>query len=204
MARKKNKEEWKTYGNVFDQFTLKHLHYLENQGYFDELTHTIQVGKEANVFIGANPQGEDIAVKIYRLEGCNFNKMLQYIASDPRFPSLRPQKRDIIFAWVQREYRNILVSRQAGVRVPTPIFNKANILLEEFIGDGKVAAPQLKDADFDTKEEVQECFDEVIVQMKLMWEKAKLVHGDLSEFNILYYDHKPVFIDFSQATSVQE
>lgn len=204
MARKKNKEEWKTFGNVFDQFTLRQLHYLENQGYYEELTQTIQVGKEANVFLGKNENEENVAVKIYRLENCNFNKMQQYIASDPRFPSIRPQKRDIIFAWVQREYRNLLVSRQAGVRVPTPIINRQNVLLEEFIGEGNVPALQLKDVVFEEKEEVEDCFNEIIKQMKILWEKAKLVHGDLSEFNILYHENKPVFIDFSQATSVND
>ncbi len=203
MARKKNKEEWKTFGNVFDQFTLRHLHYLENQGYFESVTHTLKVGKEANVFLG-KIKDEFIIIKIYRLENCNFNKMQSYIISDPRFPNLRPQKRDIIFAWVLREYRNILVSRQAGVRVPTPIFNRANILLEEFIGEDGIAAPQLKDVVFDTKEQVEECFDEIINQMEILYKKAKLVHADLSEFNILYFDNKPVFIDFSQSTSVND
>ena len=204
MARKKNKEEWKIHGNVFDQFTERHIHHLENQGYFNNVSHTLTVGKEANIFLGKNEEGTTIAVKIYRLENCNFKKMHQYIATDPRYPNIRPQKRDIVFAWVLREYRNLLVARQAGCRVPTPLISRAHILIEEFIGADAVPAPQLKDAVFETKEEVRGCYEEVLAQMKLLYKEAKLVHGDLSEFNILYHDKKPVLIDFSQATSVKD
>jgi RIO kinase 1 len=197
---KKTKEEWKTYGNVFDQFTLRILHYFANRGYFEEVSHSLALGKEANVFLAPKDDGF-VAVKIYRLENCNFNKMLEYIKSDPRFPSLKPAKRDIIFAWVLREHRNLLVARQAGVRVPTPYIYKGNVLVEEYIGDGLAAAPQLKNAMFENDEEIRACFEEVVVQVRKMWHDAKLVHADLSEFNILYYDKKPVLIDFSQTTS---
>jgi RIO kinase 1 len=200
---KKNKEEWKTYANVFDQFTLRILHYLGNRGYFEEVTHSLAMGKEANVFL-APKDDHYVAVKIYRLENCNFNKMLEYIKSDPRFPSLKPAKRDIIFAWVLREHRNLLVARQAGVRVPTPYIYKGNVLVEECIGDGIKAAPQLKNAIMDTDEEIQACYDEIIVQVRKMWHGAKLVHADLSEYNILYHNKKPVLIDFSQTTSAED
>ena len=125
------KEIWKIKGNVFDQFTLKVLHDISNKGHFDELTQALQVGKEANVFI-AQKGSDRVAVKIYRLENCNFNKMFDYIKSDPRFPSIARRKREVVFAWVLREYRNLLVARQAGVRVPTPLFQKNNVLVEEF------------------------------------------------------------------------
>lgn len=204
MARKRNKEEWKISGNVFDQFTNRALHFLSHNNYFDEITHTLDVGKESNVFLAEKEGSPVILVKIYRLENANFNKMLQYIGSDPRFPSIKPNKRDIIFAWVQREYRNLLVARQAGVRVPTVYINKAHILVEEFIGDELKPAPQLKNTVFETEEEVQNCFDDIVEQMRLLYHKAKLVHGDLSDFNILYHEEKPVLIDFSQATSVED
>lgn len=203
MARKKSREDWKTYGNVFDQFTLRTLHYLENQGYYEGITHSLKVGKEANIFLGKHPEGY-VIVKIYRLENCNFNKMQQYLVTDPRFPNIRPQKRDMVFSWVLREYRNLLVARDAGCRVPTPLHYKNSVLLEEFIGDDLDPALQLKDVVFEDYEELEACFQEMLYQMKLLYHKAKLVHADLSEFNILYYQKKPVLIDFSQSTSVDD
>jgi len=200
---KHSKEEWKTYENVFDQFTLRNLNYLENKGYFENLKSALGVGKEANVFIAEKEDGERIIVKIYRLENCNFNKMFQYLKADPRFPSIKPRRREIIFAWTLREYRNLLVARQAGARVPTVFFNKFNILIEEFIGVDSVA-PKLKDFIFNSDKEVLLMFEEIIEQMKILWEKAEIVHADLSEFNILVAESKPVLIDFSQSTSVKD
>jgi len=203
MARKKNNENWKIRDNVFDGFTIRNLRHLENQGYFDSISNTIEVGKEANVFMGIKDK-DSVIVKIYRLENCNFNKMQQYIATDPRYPNIRPQKRDVIFSWVQREFRNLLVARQAGCRVPTPIINKQNILVEELIGQGNVVALQLKNHVFEDYEELNDCFLEVVNQMKILFHKAELVHADLSEFNILMHENKPVMIDFSQATSTKD
>ena len=199
---KKSKEEWKTFANVFDQFTLRNINNLESQGHFDQLAAAIEVGKEANVFTAKSGEGF-VIVKIYRLENCNFNKMSDYLSGDPRFPNLKPRKREIVFAWTLREYRNLLVARQAGARVPTPIINKHNILVEEFIGDEK-SAPKLKDAAFENDEEVEKCYKNIIKEIKILWKKAEIVHGDLSGFNILYHKKKPVFIDFSQATSVKD
>jgi RIO kinase 1 len=200
---KKSKEEWKTYGNVFDEFTNRNLKYLENQGHFEEVKQTLEVGKEANVFIAEKEDKSKVIVKIYRLENCNFNKMFDYIKADPRFNSLKPRRREIIFAWVLREYRNLLVARQAGCSVPTPIINKHNILLEEFIGDD-VPAQKIKDVIFASDSEVEKCFKNIIKEVKLLWRKAEIVHGDLSEFNILYHKKKPIFIDFSQSTSIKD
>jgi RIO kinase 1 len=195
------REDWKIRANVFDQFTLKVLHDISHKGHFDDINQALQVGKEANVFI-ASKGSERVAVKIYRLENCNFNKMFDYIKSDPRFPSIARRKREIVFAWTLREYRNLLVARQAGVRVPTPLFQKNNVLVEEFLGDD-LPAPQLKNVHLSEKE-AELCYDEIVLQMRLLHHKAKIVHADLSEFNILYHNSKPFLIDFSQATSIKD
>lgn len=197
MSTNRGREDWKIRGNVFDQFTNKVLHDLSHKGYFEELLQTVKVGKEANIFL-AKRHEEYVIVKIYRLENCNFNKMFDYIKSDPRFPSIARRKREIIFAWVLREYRNLLVARQAGARVPTPIIQKNNVLIEEYIGD-IVPAPQLKDVDVKDS-----CYEDIIEQIRILYKKAGIVHADLSKFNILYHKEKPVLIDFSQATSVKD
>lgn len=197
MVVNRSREEWKTYGNVFDKFTIGNLRKLRGQGYFEELVTSIALGKEANVFGGETKDESLIAVKIYRLENCNFNKMYEYISQDPRYIDLKGQRRKIIFAWTQREYRNLLKARDV-IRVPTPIAFKDNIVLMEYIMDGDVAAPQLKDVIF---EEYHLLFDQIIDMVKKLF-KAGLVHGDLSEFNILIEGADPVFIDFSQSTAI--
>ena len=108
MVVNRSREEWKTYGNVFDKFTLRNLERLATQGYYEELTGSVALGKEANVFVAQTKEETQVAVKIYRLENCNFNKMYEYIAQDPRYISLKGDKRRIIFAWTQIEYSNLL------------------------------------------------------------------------------------------------
>ena len=60
----------------------------------------------------------------------------------------------------------------------------------EYIGDDYIAL-QLKN---NPPENLKEFFDKIIEYIELLWKKAKLVHGDLSAFNILNYDGNPVFI----------
>ncbi|MEA3430109.1 MAG: serine protein kinase RIO [Nanoarchaeota archaeon] len=191
-----SREKWKVYQNVFDEFTLRTLFKLSSQGHFLELQSPISIGKESNVFSAITETGR-IIVKIYRLETCDFNKMYDYIKQDPRYLYLRKHKRKIVFAWTQREYRNIMKARDASVDVPKPITFLNHILLEEFIGDSN-AAPMLKD---DPPENAQKFLDSVILNMKKLY-SANLVHGDLSGFNILNYKNNPIFIDFSQATQL--
>jgi RIO kinase 1 len=196
MAVNRSREAWKTYGNVFDQFTINNLRKLSTQGYFEELTTSVALGKEANVFAGETKEGGKVAVKIYRLENCNFNKMYEYISQDPRYLHLRGDKRRIIFAWTQREYRNLMKAREV-IRVPTPLAFKDNIVVMEYLEEFEQPATQLKNVEMEAPQEV---FDEIILNVKKLW-KAGLVHGDLSEFNILIQQERPVFIDFSQATA---
>lgn len=200
MVRKsrKGREEWKIYKNVFDSFTERRLFELQSQGYFDELVQPVALGKEANVFLGRRGSGF-VVVKIYRLENCNFNKMYSYIRSDPRFVGLENQKRKVVFSWVQREYRNLLVAR-SRVRVPSPIVFRDNILVMELIGDSDFIAPMLKDS---FPVDVFGFFEKVIGGVLGLLE-AGLVHGDLSDFNILNFDESPVFIDISQGTVLRD
>jgi len=191
----KTNEEWKVYKNIFSDFSLRNLFKLSSQGHFEELQSPISIGKEANIFTAVKEDGKLIIVKIYRLENCNFNKMYDYIRADLRYPDLKKNRRQVVFAWTHREYRNLLIAREV-IKVPTPIAVKDNILLMEFIGDNEPAS-RLKD---DIPKDVEEFFDQVISNMKKLY-KAGLIHGDLSDFNILNYHQKPVFIDFSQGTT---
>lgn len=193
------KEKFKTKHNVFDDFTNRTIFKLISQGHFDGLESPIIIGKESNVF-SAKKGDKSIVVKIYRVNSCDFNKMFDYIKSDPRYLDLKGRKRNIIFHWVQREYRNLLKARKANVRVPTPIVFKNHVLVMEFIGNGNKIAPMLKDK---PPENTKKFFDEVIKNIRRLY-KTGLVHADLSSFNILNLNDKPVFIDFSQCTSIQD
>ena len=200
MSKKsKPKEEFKTWGDVFDQFTQRIVYKLITQGHFEGLESPISIGKESNVFSALRKDGSRVMVKIYRLETCDFNRMYDYIKDDPRNFNLKKGKRNIVFSWVQREYRNLLKARQANVSVPTPFTFNKHVLVLEFIGDGGIIAPKLKD---EIPKKPEEFFNKIIENMKKMY-KAGLVHADLSAFNILNCNETPVFIDFSQCTTFE-
>lgn len=197
MATIKSQERFKTEKGVFDQFTQRNLFELQSRNAFDELLSPLKIGKESNVFIGK--QGSDkVIIKIYRIQNCDFKRMWQYIKKDTRYEFLTNKSRQIILAWVQREYKNLLLAQKAGVSVPKAISVYNNIIIEEFIGDEDAALP-LKDA---LPEDPQSFFDETIENMKILYQ-AGFIHGDLSSFNILNYHEHPVFIDFSQGTTTK-
>ena len=99
---------------------------------------------------------------------------------------------------MQREYRNLLKAREANVSVPTPLTFLNNVLVLEFIGDYGMIAPKLKDKPPKSR---RDFFGKIIANMRKL-HKAGLTHSDLSAFNILNCNEKPVFIDFSQCTTL--
>ena len=198
MSKSKPKEEFKTMHDVFDGFTNKTVYKLMTQGHFEGLESPISIGKESNVFSALKKDGTRVMVKIYRLETCDFNRMFDYIRDDPRYTRIKKGKRNIVFTWVQREYRNLLKAREANVNVPTPLAFLNNVLVLEFIGDYGMIAPKLKDQ---LPKSRRDFLGKIIANMRKL-HKAGLVHSDLSAFNILNYNEKPVFIDFSQCTTL--
>lgn len=198
MVRIRKTTDDKTFKAVFDNFTNVSILKLISKGQLDGLEGPISIGKESNVFSGL-AHGDKVAVKIYRMANCDFNRMYDYIRADPRYVGLDRNRRRVVLMWAQREYRNLFKAREAGVRVPLPRAVLNNVLVMEFIGDGNDAAPRLKD-NYPVKP--QEFFDGIISSMQKLY-KAKLVHTDLSPFNILNHNEEPVLIDFSQATTLE-
>ena len=190
-------ERFKTLRGVFDAFTQRNLFELESRRIYDELVMPLKIGKESNIFL-AKCREIYVIVKIYRVQNCDFKRMFHYIKQDLRYDELRQHRREIIFAWVQREYKNLLKAAAASVRVPKALGWRAHILVEELIGDCKEGLPAapLKDA---LPKNPQHFFSLVVEEMKKMYD-AKLIHGDLSSFNILNYEETPYIIGFSQGT----
>ncbi|MDV0447771.1 hypothetical protein MsAg5_16850 [Methanosarcinaceae archaeon Ag5] len=199
---KKDSSFLKAEENVFDVPTLKLLYTLANKGYITEMGGSISTGKEANVFYAAGNEGE-VAVKIYRLTSGTFKAMDPYILKDPRFTNIRHSRKDIVFAWTQKEAQNLLRVRKAGIRAPRPIVNERNVLVMEFMGKDKIPYPLLKDTPLDDAE-AQNIYDQVIEDIRRLYVRAHLVHSDLSEYNILVDTEKmeAVIIDVGQAVTL--
>lgn len=194
--RIKSVEDKRVGSEVFDSITLKTLYKLANTGYIHRLNGAISTGKEANVFKGLDEDDNFVAVKIYRVTTSDFKKMQQYIQGDPRFHVRTSNKRQLVNAWVNKEYRNLQRAYEAGVKVPKPIVAKNNVLVMEFIGDeeGDPALPMRQSEILDP----EDTLNKIVHYMKILYQDAGLVHGDLSSYNILIKDDEPVIIDISQ------
>ena len=197
QKRKKDNSERKTGNEIFDKITLETLYKLANQGYIDILNGAISTGKEANVLKGIKSDGSIVAVKIYRIATSDFKKMQYYIAGDPRFNVRSSNKRQLINNWVNKEFRNLTRLADAGVNVPEAITSLNNVLIIEFIGDEDGnPAPTVKNL---PPEDPVDFYEKLVDQMDKFINKANLIHGDLSSYNILNFNEEPVIIDVSQS-----
>ena len=102
-------------------------------------------------------------------------------------------KIQLIYAWVSKEFKNLKRLYNAGVNVPEPYISANNVLIIEFIGDekGNPAQPVRNQP----PKNPEEFFNKLLVQLKKFVHEGKLVHGDLSNYNILNQNEEPVIID---------
>ncbi|MBQ7701388.1 MAG: serine protein kinase RIO [Candidatus Methanomethylophilaceae archaeon] len=189
-------DERQTDAEVFDKQTLLVIYDFMTAGYIDSVHYTISTGKEGNVFFITDEDDQPFALKIFRTSTSTFKSWAKYIEGDPRFKGITGNRRKLIYAWTNKEYRNLQRYKENGIRVPEPIEFEKNCLLMEYIGDKNGPAPQLKDAVLKRPNMTyKECVSFIVDGYK----KAHLVHGDLSEYNILMWKDKPVLIDCGQA-----
>lgn len=189
-------DERETEGEVFDRRTLLTIYDMMTSGYIDMVHYPISTGKEGNVFYATDEEGDGMALKIFRTSTSTFKRVAKYIEGDPRFRGVTGNRWNMIYAWVNKEFKNLMRYSEAGIPVPEPITFDQNCLLMEFVGDETGPAPQLRDVILD---DPTETYDEVVSFIIDGWKDAHLVHGDLSEYNILMQDGQPIMIDVGQA-----
>ena len=196
-VRVKDADQVKVRDDVFDEVTLVALYRLVHRKLISVIGGPISTGKEANIYYGEH-DGRGIAIKIYRIQTANFKAMTEYLAGDRRFASVRGSRKGIIFAWTKKEYSNLARAHDAGIPVPKPLAFDRNILLMEFLGEGEAPYPQLRLAEV---EDYGAVYQEVLDYVQRLYRDARLVHADLSEYNILYHE-KPYLIDMGQAVTL--
>ena len=198
---KRKSEERAAFGGVFDSYTSINLNKLMAKGVITEFVGIISAGKEANVYYALGENNQPLAVKIYKIDPQNTKWMKNYIVGDPRFKKIGNSTHKIIYTWCKKEFRNLKQIYNNGINCPEPMYFKGNILIMKFIGDEDgTPALKLKDCvgQFTDPEREMKVSLEFI---KLLYEKANLIHGDFSEFNILYHQKVQHLIDVSQAVS---
>jgi len=201
LMKEKRSEEYEVLEEVFDRSTLMTIYDFMNRGEIKEIYGVVNSGKESRIYWGINSNGEEIAIKIFLTVSAEFRKgRLPYILGDPRFKSVRRDLRSLVFLWTQKEFKNLNLAYDAKVRVPRPIAIKNNVLLMEFIGKNGISAPLLKEVELKNPERMYRL---ILLHVKRLYRGAGLVHGDLSEYNVMVWRGRPVLFDFSQAVPVE-
>jgi len=194
----------KTVDGALDAHVLKVIRKAIDNGVIDECHGCVKEGKEAQIFYAHRDPSSppclppapsytppEVAVKVMkRIQ--EFSKRGSYVDGDVRYhrKSFKDyDKRDQIALWTEKEYRNLQRSFLAGVSVPRPIAFKANVLMMNFLGSDGFPSPNLKDLSnmdgFSSAKKVVQYYCETIVGVKRLYVCAQLVHGDLSEYNIM-------------------
>jgi len=199
---RKVKDKKKIENEIFDREVLKVLASLMNKKIIKQMEFPISKGKEAYVFRaqgGENAEDPLLAVKIYMIETSRFKNMFEYIQGDPRFVGVKREKKDIVYAWTRKEYRNLKLCSEAKVHVPTPHYFQNNVLVIQFIGDEDIPAPQLNEVG---PPDPKKNFRQLVRDMRKMY-RAGLVHADLSPFNILVWGGELFIIDVGQGVALE-
>lgn len=196
--RIKDADQFKVEASVFDDATYAALYKLVQDGHLSALGGPISTGKEANVYEAVGDDEEPLAIKIYRITASDFRDMAEYLTGDPRFEGIRGDKLGVVLAWVSKEYANLERAMRAGVRVPEPIAVERNVLVMEYLNTDGQRAKRLSEVRVENPEIAYEVVEEY---MRRLYD-AGLVHGDLSEYNMVIQDDQLFFLDMGQAVTV--
>jgi RIO kinase 1 len=186
---------------------------LINRDTFSELHGVISTGKEANVYHAIKENHEDgeqthLAVKVYKTSILVFKDRAKYVEGEFRFRQgySKSNNRAMVKLWADKERRNLARIHDAGIPSPEPIALRTHVLVMGLVGDRKgKPAPRLKDVRFDglTSEEEDakwtDLYVEMLAYMRILYHTCRLVHADLSEYNVLYHQGRQWMIDVSQA-----
>ncbi|KAJ5884440.1 hypothetical protein N7504_012012 [Penicillium tannophilum] len=196
---------------VLDPRTRMLLLQMINRGLVSEIHGCLSTGKEANVY-GAislpddeNAPPQHRAIKVYKTSILVFKDRDKYVTGEFRFRQgySKSNNRAMVKLWAEKEMRNLRRIYSSGIPCPEPIYLRLHVLAMGFIGNSKgVAAPRLKDVEFDIPEpdvRWRALYMELLGYMRVMYQVCRLVHADLSEYNILYHKDRLYIIDVSQS-----
>ena len=222
--RVKDKADRATIDNCLDPRTLYVLDKMVINKKINKLEGCISTGKEANVYHATgntdlsdhelrplepdeegNPTASRLyAVKIFKTSILIFKDRERYVEGEFRFRKghCKGNPRKMVKLWAEKEVRNLKkIGHTNGlIKVPHPWIFKNNIIVMDFIGTGDDAAPRLKDAGLS---EWTNAYEQTLLVIRRMYQRCKLVHADLSEYNLLWHEGEIWVIDVSQAVETE-
>ena len=179
--------------------------------WFTSVLYPVKGGKEANVYCcEAHPSTglKFLAAKVYRprkfrtMRNDAIYKEGRQVTSDKRLQralkkKTRKGRKVETESWIHHEYETLRVLHEAGADVPGPLTQGENAILMEYLGDGEGAAPTLHEVSLEP-DEAGRLFSRLMENVRLFLSRHQ-IHGDLSAYNVLYWEGNFRVIDFPQA-----
>ncbi|KAL9025123.1 MAG: hypothetical protein Q9196_006005 [Gyalolechia fulgens] len=200
---------------VLDPRTRMILLQMINRDIVSEVHGCLSTGKEANVYHALSiPQEEGSeaavepvhrAIKVYKTSILVFKDRDKYVTGEYRFRQgySKSNNRAMVKVWAEKEMRNLKRIYAAGIPCPEPVHLRLHVLVMGFLGDRKgTPAPRLKDVELvggDADERWKQLYLQLLGYMRILYQTCRLVHADLSEYNVLYHQDKLWLIDVSQS-----
>jgi RIO kinase 1 len=169
-------------------------------GLATDVLHQLNAGKEASIYL-ATWREHPIILKAYRMhQSCHrISKKHGYssAASAKRTHNVLAMMEDLAV----KEFDLLMKCFRAGMHVPTPVGRVGQYLTMRFIGDVTAPAPQIRNVEL---QEPSRALDQILDDYLVMYRDVNYVHGDLSEYNILWWEDRPWIIDVPQAEPVDK
>lgn len=205
------------------EWILNYLGRFYDDKQITDVLRRVKGGKEANVYCCAAHPATGlslIAAKLYR------PRAFRHLRNDSRYRQGRAildetgkavrdgrllkairQKTDAgqeasHASWLEHEFRTLELLHRAGADVPRPVSHGSSTILMEYFGLEQTPAPLLQEVSLD-RAEARELFERLLYNVELMLAHGR-VHGDLSAFNVLYWDGDIRLIDFPQAIHTRD
>jgi RIO kinase 1 len=206
------------------QWLMESLGSFYHHRWIDDVLRMVKGGKEASVYLcqGGSATKRLLAAKVYR------PRMFRNLRNDKRYRQgrrvlttegkevkdndlreMRALNKKTSFgeqlahtSWLMYEYLTLETLHAAGADVPRPIAVGENAILMAYVGDERMAAPTLNEVRL-PRDEARPLFRRILHNVALMLDHGR-VHGDLSAYNILYWDGAATLIDFPQVVDSQQ
>uniref|UniRef100_A0A7S2WJR9 Serine/threonine-protein kinase RIO1 n=1 Tax=Mucochytrium quahogii TaxID=96639 RepID=A0A7S2WJR9_9STRA len=201
--RIQGRDDRATTEQVMDPRTRLILFKMLSRGTFEEINGCISTGKEANVYHAATKDGLDLAVKVFKTSILVFKDRDKYVSGEHRFRNgyARGNPRKMVKLWAEKEMRNLKRLHVANIPCPEPRMLRMHVLLMDFIGKNGWPAPRLKDAQLSSTK-YRSAYVQCLKILRRMFQSCRLVHGDFSEYNLLWMDGTVYVIDVSQSVEM--
>ena len=188
----------KVINEVLDKPTVMTLYKMISDHVIAYVNGSVSAGKESLLFWGVDENELNVALKIYLVSTSNFKKREPYLIGDPRFSNVKKGTKNLIYLWAKKEFRNLSQCHDVGIPVPEPLYVRNNVLAMRFIGEQGVPSKSLLESPVDSTD-----YESALSLIRDLFYKAKLVHGDFSEYNIFKTDTGLVVFDLGSAVDLR-